>query len=175
MTQTAQADLFGKAKPELRGGYTYDTPELRVLYHRTVEIAEKIPEFEHILPSDFILIRCLKKKERANPEDPAKRLHTIAECIYVREPIRAAAELLGVKLPPYLLICYPPFFDDPKENTPEQQVVTLVHELGHIKESKKGSIPHWGFGDERSKKLAKQFLADRKLDETPEEKKAEAF
>jgi hypothetical protein len=65
------------------------------------------------------------------------------------------AEAQGAKLGPYVIIFYPPYF-----NEPDNQEWTIVHELRHFPEPDQGTglIPHNGFSDEETKDMVRQYL-----------------
>lgn len=168
-----EIQLALQGHPLMIEGYVTDpnAPEVKKLHDRVMEVIKLVPRFDFIKPEDFGVAICAKNKYSKVPEDPSKLQHSIAECLPIRDVVRSLAETMGLRLPPYFIIFRPPFFKD----NPEEQDVTIVHELTHIKRKEtddgvvvgKGTVPHSGFGDENSRIIREHYLQVR-LDTPPE-------
>ncbi len=134
-------DLEGEPT-EVAEGYIVVGREPDGLAKRCLEIAHRIPQFEHIEDGDIQAVKALHEK-RGPKKKGKEAIHTFAECISPRSVFQYVAQAQGAKLGPYVIVFYPPFFKQSKDD----QEHTIIHELKHIKETKKGVHPHWGFGD----------------------------
>lgn len=104
-----------------------------------VRIAQTVPELDYVEEDDFDIIIA----KMAGPSTGGRK--TVASMNYVTHWIRQYVEYaLQRPLPPYLMIIYPAVF----RYSYKDKLKVLIHELFHIKESKRGCRPHTGFGDE---------------------------
>lgn len=141
LSDSKQVDLEG-GETEVAEGYLVMGKEADGLAKRCMEIAHRIPAFEHIGDGDIQAVKALHEK-RGPKKKGKEAIHTFAECISPRTVFQYIAHAQGATLGPYVIVFYPPFFKQSKED----QEHTIIHELRHVKESKKGVNPHWGFGD----------------------------
>ncbi len=137
-----QVDLEGEPT-EVAEGYIVIGREVEGLAKRCLEIAHHIPQFDHVEDEDIQAVKALHEKRGPKKSKAKEAIHTYAECISPRSVFQHIANAQGAKLGPYVIVFYPPFF---KQSRDEQEH-TIIHELKHIKETKKGVHPHWGFGD----------------------------
>lgn len=148
----SQKDLAG-GDIETAGGYVTSGNQVDSLKQQTLEVIKRVPELQHIAVDDFDCIVALKQKTKA-VDRPDKVAHVWAECVFTHEVVRSVVQAQGASLPPYLLVFYPLYF----KLKDEEQIKVRIHELKHIKTTKKGVVPHYGFGDSEVDAMYKRFF-----------------
>ncbi len=153
-----QVDLEGD-EVKVAEGWTIDNEQTRGLKAKAVGIAKRIPNLRHIDTDDLQTVIAHKEKRVSNTKKK-ENIQIFAECMKPRPVFVAIAHSQQSVLGPFVIVFYPPFFEEP----PQRQEQIIIHELYHIKlnenNGKKSLRPHSGFGDEQVVALQKKYLVN---------------